>query len=289
MKRHVCVRLKGGFGNQLFQWAAALGIDPEARAYGYGERRGPGHPALSDAGVQTLYPDRKSRTLVPGLAVRESKVDAVSIWLARIVESARGWNVVSQHSPFETKPTDLSSRVFLDGWFQHHSWWRDSWAAVAEQLRTSAPENFRPHDHVVVKVRLSDYKKLGWALQESYFREAFEHLQVRNCEVIVLGEDDEATGFLTRTLERANCRSINAPVWTGNRNIDDFWTIAGANRVIQANSSYSWWASAVAKLRNPGVEVAYPVPWLPNAWGRDLTPDMGLIGWTPLNAGFIDP
>ena len=289
MSPRTCVRLKGGLGNQMFQWAAALAIQSRPEVFDYGEKWKPGHPGLGDFDVEIEYPRRWQRTTIPGLTVNESWRDEVSDSIAQALRFAQQWTVVEQRNPFAPKPNDLSGRIFLNGWFQHPSWWEESWALAAERIGQRAPVRFEDRERVAIKVRRSDYIEAGWALPEEYFDEALAALGVSDCEVVVLGEDLEARRFLEGPLRRAKCSVAEAPTLTGDRNLDDFWTLAGASRIVQANSSYSWWACAVATLWNPDVQVVYPRPWMPNQWNEGSLPDMGLPAWQAAASGFGDP
>ncbi len=281
----VAVRLQGGLGNQLFQVAAGQALDPDPLLISYGDRWAPGHPDVGDFGLATTYPNRLLRSTVPGITVRESWLDDVSQWTSSFVGWSNGVDQVVQLDPFAPRPSGLRSPASLNGWFQHPWWWHASWMKVAEVLAESAPmtlPDYVEREAVVVKLRMSDYHDDGWVLGRQYFEDALDLLEIANRPVIVMSEDQNATEWFAPLLQVRNCWVVDRPRFTGDVNLDDFWSMVGAAQLIQANSSFSWWAAAVASWLRPEVVVVYPSPWLPNRWSSGEVPDMGLSRWLSL-------
>lgn len=283
------VLIRGGLGNQLFCYAAARSVSEKPLVFGYGGYFDESHPTLADLGIAVTYPNRLHRSSWPGIAVRESWRDDVSSGIARVVASVTDTTLIRQQTdPFAQRTRVRARTVVLDGWFQHPDWWRDSWAVVADEIAACAPRGvgeFRATNPVVIKLRRSDYLPNGWALDVNWLRHAMKALDIATCDVVLTSEDPDALAFAAPVLAEFGCRVTAAPTFTGNANIDDFWAIAAAHRLVLANSSYCWWAGAVGH-RLGGPQVAYPQPWLPNAWGVGQLPNMGLPGWIPISADF---
>lgn len=289
------VLLKGGFGNQLFQLAAAfttLGAPnvEQVTLLSYGNEWGADHPSIeSMLGLPVHYPSRTFRIRYPGVAIRESWKDPISMRFASIIGPVRGTQLVRQVSPYDQKP-ELHGRILvLDGFFQDRSWWGGSWAEVAALIDENWPASIDEsllQDRVAVKIRRSDYLGRGIALVEDYYEKALDSLDVRDCPVTVVCEE---AGYIERfrvLLARRGCTAVEPVEITGNINVDHFWNLATASRQIIANSSYCWWAAAVAEIHGIARAVAYPHPWLPNSWGTRALPDMGLPGWVRISANF---
>lgn len=289
--------LRGGVGNQLFQYAAALGLvrdhEPErVLAVSYGSEWGPEHPDLTSlAGIAIQYPDRRLRSTYPGIAVRESWRDDVSRLTAKVRGGLSRTTVIHQDDPFAPPPPDpmMAKEVVLDGFFQHHGWWAHSWEHVARIIDANRPDgvdDLRVEQRTAIKLRRSDYLGRGIVLTDDYYREALERLDIRDCEVVVICEDVDYIPTFAALLAERGCHARIPEPLTGNPNIDDFWHLAAAQRQVLANSSYCWWAAAVARVSMEGTQVAYPTPWLPNEWSAGALPDMGLPGWVSLPTEF---
>jgi len=284
--RSVTVLTHGGLGNQLFQYAAARSLASAPRILSYAGAWGGNHPTLGDVGSSVTYPNRLLRTTVPGIAMKESWKDDVSARAARAVGRLRGITVVNQAHPFaERAELAGSGALVLNGYFQHPSWWADSWRGVAETIAEQAPGVVREGSNsgpTVIKIRRSDYLALGWALTEQWLSRAIAELDVAGNDVYVLAEDEETRGFAMPIVRDHGCQVLDAPRLVDNPHMNDFWTIAQGRIIISANSSFSWWASAVAEVLHRAT-VAYPVPWLPNTWTHEELPDMGLPGWLAIS------
>ncbi len=294
--RSVTVILRGGLGNQLFQYAAAWGLVGEQgqdriTLLSYGSEWGPEHPDIhSLIGVEVRYPHRGYRMRLPGVAVRESWKDAVSASAATLLGGLNSTRLVRQSDPFLPRDLPRARHVVLDGFFQHRSWWSESWRWVAARISAVAPPGLAPirlERRTALKVRRSDYLGRGIVLNDDYYRHALGHLQVRGQKVSLVTEDADAIASFTRLLSDFDCTVRMPEPVTGNPNLDDFWHLAAARTQVLANSSYCWWAAAVAQFEEPGARAAYPDPWLPNAWSEGPVPDMGLTGWTPVSAEFM--
>jgi hypothetical protein len=285
---HVALRLRGGFGNQLFQFAAGrrvlLGSDGgQLMVLSYGNEWGTEHPDLASvAGVPVEYPHRWHRLRFPVLDARETWKDDVSHAVATGWAAATRTCVFVQRDPFEGYDLPSARRYALDGHFQHPDWWSQTWSSVAREvhLREPAPvAELRRRGTVAVKLRRSDYVGSGWVLPDDFYRTALDQLGVRDADVTVVCEENENLDDFADLLAEFGCRAVAPVSITGNRNYDDFWNLAAASTLVIANSSYCWWAAAVAQVADDAVRVAYPHPWLPNEWSDQPMPDMGLDGW----------
>lgn len=293
---HVAVLLEGGLGNQLFQYAAARSLtveDPGATLVmlSYGNAWGARHPDLRDiAPIDVRYPNRLHRLRYPGVSSANDWRDRLSGRVAGALGALLGVTLVDQRDPFDPTMPAGDGQFVLHGFFQHPNWWTRGWEPTARLLLESAPANFaalRDDDRVGVKLRRSDYRAFGWELSDLYYEEAFERLQIRDASVVVTCEDEsEIAAFEQRVLRRFGCELAPMATLTGNPNLDDFWNLAACSALVLANSSYCWWAAALATVADSGTRVVYPDPWLPNDWSEDRIPELGLNSWMSVSSGF---
>lgn len=291
----VSLLLHGGLGNQLFQYAAAIGVLDDypasrPRVFSYGSEWGPQHPDLrSLLGVKIQYPNRLHRSVTPGLDVRESWKDRVSTLSAKAVAAIQRTQLIRQSDPYARRPETLGHRCVLEGFFQHPDWWMPAWRQLATEIHHREPASLaelRSEHRNVIKLRRSDYAGRGIVLTDDYYRRAIAALELQGERITVISEDAEAARSFAGLLAEFDC-IVQAPEQiTGDPNIDDFWHLAAARVHIMANSSYSWWAGAVATVVDPRARIAYPQPWLPNSWSQADIPDVGIGDWLGVPADF---
>ncbi len=283
--------LRGGLGNQLFEYAATLRAMRETGASSYElvfveEWFSPDLVDYVD--VDARRPTRADRARWVELADRPGPLRPVLTWRARAYERRSSRLVVSQYSPFEPPaPLPHGVPVRLDTFAQHPGWWADDWRTVVTALVAKAPPGYAElvaRQRVVISLRQrADYVRETWQLPLRYYTDLFANLRAAGVEEVVLQADEPAfIPWLRSVVESAGLRVGEAVRLTGEPARDDFWNLAAASTLAIPNSTFSWWAAAVATGRDPLVRVLYPTPWLPNRWTAGPVPDLGLPGWTPL-------
>ncbi len=288
------VILHGGLGNQLFQHAALRSLDPAGNAkvrhlFG-GDHWPENHPTLRDIpGVEVNFPNYLDMARWRGSRFFGSWKRGLLDRSAALHELVSRTTVIRQQSPFEQRPLLNPHHSFLlDGYFQHPSWFAGTWVSLAQELLGKAPIGFSElvaKEHTVVKVRRTDYLDLGWELPADYFLRAFERAGLHGSKVVVSFEDESEKEWLDEVASRLDIELIDSTRLSDNEVLDDFWNMAAARTLILANSSFCWWAAAVASVRNPDTLILYPDPWVVNLWDSVPPPDLGLPGWIDVESG----
>lgn len=283
----ITVRLMGGLGNQLFQYAAgyalasrlgvALQLDvswfqgvPERRycldAFSISGR------VATDADLRRVgirHPGRVDRVLAQ-LGVRGS---------ARIPEHAR-----EPDFPYWPGFRGLPDGSYLDGYWQTERYFAD----VAQPLRSEFtvrhppdPENQRTLDAirgceaVAIHVRRGDYVADPRTLQYHgatplrYYEMAVQRIHSFTGDPVFFVFSDDSD-WAARNL-RVDAPTVHVSHNDPGRDYEDLRLMSAARHHIIANSTFSWWA---AWLANPsGQTVIAPKAWFqdgPDA--RDLVP-----------------
>jgi hypothetical protein len=293
MAADVIANLYGGLGNQLFQLAAALHARRAIGGASYDLLLLEGHRDSLDIGefvdVTMRRPKRLDRAQWIEFAQERSPLNIVFRPSARVHERLTRRVLVKQSSPFDGVP-DLprGGRVKLEGFFQNPEWFDDSWREVVQVLLDAAPTGFaelRAERRCTVHVRRRDYVPAGWDMGPEYYRVSMEALGIRDCEVTVVSDEPGFVPWFTDALRPLGCTAVPARPMTGAAIVDDFWNVAAAGALVAANSTFSWWAAAVATVLDPRTPIAYPTPWIVNRWNRRPLPDLGLPGWTSFPSG----
>jgi hypothetical protein len=287
----VVTRLTGGLGNQLFQYAAALGV-----AHASGAK-----VALDVSAFLTCGPDRKY-SLAPyrlGLPLlTQSSFDPLHrIATIPLQEKLVGYGAQSslqipvfREDNYEFDPSIKSLRgsCYLHGFWQSWKYFSEVSQILRQQLRiapTNNPHNDRiagqisDSESVALHVRRSDYlqphnRNAFGICDPSYYAFAASRMRERvsNPKFFVFSDAPEWCS------ERFTDKDFTVASTVGGDAVDDLALMARCRHHIAANSSFSWWGAWLAQ-HNDAVVIA-PIPWYtesPHAY--DLIPDR----WIRLN------
>jgi len=265
--RRTYVRLKGGLGNQLFQFAAATNV------------RGVG-------AVRAIHPRTTAQldlaSTVTDLVVPWSRLDRIR--LGEVLDSATGWRRLARVAltpvrrsvarrtatsgsalaqAFESPEEFCPQPLVLDGYFQHPDWFSSVESDLLDRLVEAAPAEWAPDSTPVLHVRAGDYVHLGWNLEQSYYQRALAHLGEPS-RLRIVTDDPRAGSQIAAMCAREGWEVASMPVLSNA--LDDFWCLAGAQRLVMSNSSFCWWAARLGDHRwegtSPNRVVVAPEQWV---------------------------
>ena len=244
------MRLQGGIGNQLFQWAYGryvcerngLPLVFEVSAY-------PDHAYGRVPVCERLWPEVP---LVTGPFPRDTRV---------VRESAASWRPEGM-PPWRMELPPGTRRLVFDGYWQDHRVVSPALvadlrnrlgAAVSPEVRTRAAALRKATEpSVAVHVRRHDYKNHGLA-NEHYYLDSLRWLQARVGALQILLFSDEPN-YARFFFEDAGLAV--EPVATGD-DLGDLLVMASCTHQVIANSTFSWWGARLAAGRS----VICPLPW----------------------------
>lgn len=282
----IVVRLCGGLGNQLFQYAAGRGLAHSRRAelvldLGWYERT----PSSDTSRVYQLshYPIQ-ARPTTPDEA----------LWcrlhhgrfLPRLPFLPRRWSHRREKSfEFDQQVLGLQDNTYLDGYWQSYRYFEDIIDQIRTELYPIAP--FGPQDEKVavliaegdavsVHVRRGDYVTHPAAAANhglcslDYYRTALARIltQVERPNFFVFSDDPVWT--------RKNLKMPGPVTFVDHNGSDtafqDLRLMSLCNHQIIANSSFSWWGALLNQ--NHEKIVLAPQKWFANERNTEsLTPD----------------
>jgi hypothetical protein len=151
---------------------------------------------------------------------------------------------------------DKSKRnIVLTGYFQNYSYYKPHKTVIKRHwLKTNNPFKRTNKNDIVVHVRRTDCMHVGFGLPFSYYEDALETASYRR---VFICTDDPQSRFLQ------NFKKYR-PIIRHSTALNDFHFIMSFNKIIQSQSSYSWWASFLSKAK----EIYTPVP-LSGYWSRE--------------------
>jgi len=250
------VRYRNAFGNNLFQYAIGR-LLAEERGVGMvcsqATRRMTGGqvglPQVLDAFVdlpQTL----------PGPSYLHPQT--------RFVLGERGdWNGQG-FDRAALRADSRQQRIVLDGFFQIADWYAPhvdrlrKWFAMRPQdLPCPAP------DDVAIHIRRGDYWRHGGVLDASWYADRLDQMNPGKVVVFGVGIDEQI---------RTALKPWN-PVYSTGDVLSDFALMQRFERIILANSSFSWWAALLSHA-----QVWHPLPvrflWSPEFGAPNLVPKL---------------
>jgi hypothetical protein len=266
------VRLRGGAGNQLFQYAAARSLAPRDRV-----RLIPS-TTVSQLSITELLPegltfvDGPAPTLIDRRLQQFARYQRFARPVVRVLRRIDRRNVYSQRGEFarafEPRPSRLGSPRLLDGYFQHPSWLDPGARLVVDELLASAPAAFTRlcagPPFAVVCIRRGDYIRLGHELGEPYYDTCLAQL-APELPIAFAGDDHEFAELLAGRAEASGRTVLRTPPISDDLAVHDFWVTAAASEVVMANSTFCWWATTVGDRRRSAPatrRVWFPARWL---------------------------
>ena len=282
----IIVRLSGGLGNQMFQYAAGLSLSITRKT----------ELCLDLAWFQNNPADVTKRAfrldvfaIRAGIAqTKQIKRIAEPSAIRRLFDRSKPYfrkNIYYEpHFHYDPNFRRASSPIILDGYWQSESYFKDVAPAVRKDLRVISPlsadsqalaERIGNTRSVSLHVRRGDYvsnpKTFSYhgVCEPGYYTKAIATLkkQVGEMEIFVFSDD------LDWVKENISAEFPMTFVNHADRqDYEDLYLMSLCRHNIIANSSFSWWGAWLNK--NPGKIVAAPARWFNevNANTNDLLP-----------------
>lgn len=247
------VKIMGGLGNQLFQYALAKHLEH-----------------YDEIGFDVSYYDTEENQ--KGLVFLHR-----DLLLPCFVDDLRIVNDVSNLERVNQWEYDYLRR-YKNCWFwgdwQRASYFHDTKLDInlkdeyiTDDMRRIAAE-MKQCNSVSVHVRRTDYAVFNWILDPSYYTRAFKRINtlVTNPHFYIFSDDIEW------------CKDhlpIGLKIYMTGNEIEDFWLMSQCKHNIIANSTFSFWAAYLNK--NKEKQIIYP-----ERWNIDIQhPVDYLEGWKP--------
>lgn len=254
----IIMRVHGGLGNQLFEYATAYALSKRLK-----------QPFQLDFTSGDDRPFRLNHLNIPIFVIKdfEQLPQEVNVIKNYYVNKALiNLNITShQFGKFlylkeigdiflkDVLAVDADN-IYLEGCFQSELFFRDYKADlqkqytptyVAEQKYIQTLEEIRGCNAVAVHVRRGDFKvsahPFHYLLNEIYYKRAISYIRERINSPVFFWFSDEHEWVRERFKEESGFRFVN--VKTKNGDIDDMMLMKHCQHIITANSTFSWWAA----------------------------------------------
>jgi hypothetical protein len=292
----IVVRLIGGLGNQLFQYAIARRLAEDTgqpfkldvRAYEYDTLR---RYSLSAFNVrEEIATAADIRRVKPSVQDAGRHGGPSLLW--NYLRYSRTW--IQERTPYTYDPSIVRPRrdVYLEGYWNHEGYFKSIEPIIRREFTVRTPpaglnlelaREMARGASVAVHVRRGDYAsnpetgKFHGLAPLSYYERAVARLTttVREPNFFVFSDDPEWTREHLRLGASTTYVTHNPP----EKDYEDLRLMAACRHHIIANSSFSWWGAWLAERRSDQVVIA-PEKWLnePSIDTRGVTPP----GWIRL-------
>lgn len=263
----ITVRLMGGLGNQLFQYAAAYSIAKQKNTKLFIDKRF--YAVNSQHGGYRL-----DRLQIPELSVVPHEGEKPEWKIKAIGKLPKlDWFIdkkIVHESRFKSALTIPNDPLLLGYWqnLNYFSLYMNDFRSffvplsISDKTKASALA-IHGGNSVSVHVRRGDYVSNPEALKNhgicsaEYYKTAINYIleTVENPVFFVFSDDVPwVENNLGDLFSKSNCFYMK-----GNSQEEDLWLMSNAKHHIIANSSFSWWGAYLAS--NESQKVVSPFPW----------------------------
>jgi len=262
----IVVKIYGGIGNQLFQYAASLAIIKKFEII--------------------YYDDYWFRKKNDGSTKRDICFEKIGInfsrigfsWLVKLLCRALSGRVlfgiyfayITDSNKKETLKSSNFRLIYLDGYFQDERQVSAARKYMADLLAVEAKKYLITNGvieqmnssvrSIAMHVRRGDYinsinVNIYCELKAKYYQDALKTLESRNAKVFIFSDDPQ---WVIKNI-KFDCDYIMVS-GRGLSDVDELLLMSRCNDYIIANSTFSWWAAYVGTANLKG-RVVYPENW----------------------------
>ena len=266
-RKIVVSKIRGGFGNQLFQYAAGYSLSQRLNADFILAQRDPVGKSFSPTErgfVLDIFGIKYDQIMT--YQAFDELMRAGSMSRLRIKE-------IDITTYFHIMPEESDVFVCTD-FFTSHIFYAASALDIRKQFQFKAPREDLAHfdkisttQSVAVHFRRGDYVPLNWHLDLDYQLRAITNMRrlAGNLHFFLFSDDTNFLESIIGSLKDAtivSCKTINS--------IDEFFLMSSCKHMITSNSTFSWWAAWLNA--NPHKIIITPSPkWIDTIYGAQNT------------------
>jgi hypothetical protein len=266
----ITVNVKGGLGNQMFQYACGRAL------------------ALRNNDALRLVRSEYDGDTARQFSLTEfnivanlddnTRVSFITRWKERLKQKISGDFQVA----FNPKILTLSGNIYLDGYFQSERYFKDQEYLIREDLTPKTPltadltglaaDIDNDQQAVSLHVRRGDYlnnKDFGNIASKKYYELAVTHIKAHVPEAKFYVFSDDITWCQSELALNSQAIFVSRPEL---RDFEELNLMSRCKHHIIANSSFSWWGAWLGN--NPSKIVIAPKRWSNQheEWYRDIIP-----------------
>lgn len=284
----IIIKLMGGLGNQMFQYAAALQAAARNQVLLKVETAAVESDQLRHLELAKFNTDLKFAS--PGEVQQLLPRNTIAKLLQLILPKEKQTYHRERNYFYDKSTEQIGPNTYMKGYFQSEKYFLTGQQLIRAQFKprreyTDHLQNLsaelRRHQSVSVHIRRGDYldpeiRRVHGLLSEEYYKEAISRFreQVPGATFYFFSDD---MVWVRNHFQGADFRYASEAIsYTA---LDDFYLMTQCRHNIIANSSFSWWCAWLNE--SPGKQVVAPAKWF--AGLADDTADRIPASWYRLN------
>ena len=290
----VTIRIKGGLGNQLFQYAAGYSLarrlnqDMVLDTSFFSKQKLRGYK-LGELNIKYSFISNEKRVPLTIRIVRDKYGNkAIRMLKKRIISAGKNRIILVEIGPGIMNEffTVKCKNVFVDGYFQSEKHFVDCRRELLTQFKPKYAQDkdfydelaqIRNTNSVAIHVRRGDFIKeqfnnnpRRYLLSEKYYYNALTYSDKRQVNPQYYWFSDDIEWVKKNFGVRSDFHFVS--LRTEHPDIDEMMLMKNCNHIITANSTFSWWAAWLNEHDDPMIlcpSKPYGIPeMIPNNWKK---------------------
>lgn len=255
IENYIVIRLQGGLGNQMFQYAFGRALSKRSGMDLYFDpsplnpQKNRGYQ-LNSFTLSALMADSKKiiGVITPHFTFRKK------LWKAlKIPFKYADSHILEKDFPYNENIAAIKTSAYFDGYWQTEKYFSDCVGVIKQDFTFAEEDSLQKHDlyseiinsnSVSIHVRRGDYvnnpkyKKRLYVCKLQYYKNAISYLRERfeNLKFYIASDDHKWV------MDNFSL-SQNAKLIESKNAISDFYILSRCKHNIISNSSFSWWAA----------------------------------------------
>lgn len=294
----IIVKLMGGLGNQMFQYATALSVAKRNRSQllvdktSFDNMHPNDTPRTYDLGVFNISAKIASDSDLSKIRESDEQYGIKDKIKRRLVKSGPLWKIVEPNASYYSYIERAPNNSYLVGWWQNEKYFKEFRSSILKEFSPKNPltdytqkilEQIKSSPTTVsLHVRRSDYvinkhANLFHGLASvEYYKNAIDYFTSRFDSPLFVVVSDDIKWCKSSLTMPANCIFVEPQ--KNRHDYEDMMIMKACDHAVIANSSFSWWGAWLSE--NPSQIVIAPSVWfqdekanseteiVPSSWKR---------------------
>ncbi len=281
------VRIFGGLGNQMFQYALAEALRSRGEDVRIDASCMRGYPWHNGFELDRIFPADISQATFLELLKVAYPLPHFRLWQfgKHFLPKRKSMIVEDSDMTFNNAVFDTDRDLLIEGYWQTEKYFADHKARIAKAF--SFPEfdagsqnhlladKIKSHNAVSVHIRRGDYLKISntsGICTEEYYDKAIRHIIEKCAPDMFVFFSDDINWCENHFKSLGQNLSVEFVGWnSGTNSFRDMQLMSLCDHNIIANSSFSWWGAWLNN--NPNKTIIAPTRWMNGPGWPDITPD----------------
>ncbi len=272
----IILKLKGGLGNQMFQYATGRKLSLERNEPLVLDLSYIRNDSLRDYELNSLCPEaRTTSSIEEYIYSKANQLHKLLPFYALIKEKSK---LVKDND------LELDQKIlYLDGYWQSEKYFKDirrqliddfQLKEALDKVNKKTLNSIKKHNAVAVHLRRTDYvtnktaNKVHGVCSLAYYKKAIEYIEnkVEDPYYFIFSDD---INWAKNNLKLKNCYYMDQN--SIEEGFKDLELMKNCNHFIIANSSFSWWGAWLSESKSK--IIAAPKPWFNKKDEGDIVPN----------------